>query len=102
MPLRSFAALALVLAPLAVRAADDENPYKKLKVGDYAKYDTVLKTGGAEVKGARTQTVTAAGDKELTLKTVTEVGGKEVPNKRPDQKIDLTKPFDATADEFTG
>ena len=29
-----------------------------------------------------------------SIRTVTEINGKEVPNKRPDQKIDLTRPFD--------
>jgi hypothetical protein len=102
MSLRPLAVLVLALAPVAAHAADEENPFKNAKVGDFAKYDTLLKTGGAEVKGTRVQTVTAVGDKELSLKTVTEALGKEVPNKRPDQKIDLTKPFDTTADDFTG
>ena len=39
MSLRLLAVVALVLAPLAVRAADEENPYKRAKVGDYAKYE---------------------------------------------------------------
>src|SRR5262249_6976270 len=76
---------------------DEENPYKKLKVGDSAKYSTYLKTGGTEVKGVRTQSVTATSDKELTLKSVTEIDGKELPSKRPEQKIDLTKPLDLTS-----
>jgi hypothetical protein len=102
MSLRSLSVLLLALAPVAAHAADEVNPFKNAKVGDFAKYNTVLLTGGAEIKGTRVQTVTAASDKEISLKTVTETLGKEVPNKRPDQKIDLTKPFDATADDFTG
>lgn len=97
--LPAVALLALIASEFS--AADEENPFRKAKVGDYAKYSTVLLTGGAEVKGARVQTVTAASEKEVTLKTVTEIGGKEVPNKRPDQKIDLSKPFDPAADDFT-
>ena len=95
MSLRPLVIAALVLAPVAARAADDDNPFKGAKVGDYAKYDTVLKTGkAAEVKTVRTQTVTAASEKEVSLKTVTELNGKEVPTKKGEQKIDLTKPFD--------
>jgi hypothetical protein len=94
MPLHPFALVALVLAPLAVRAADEENPFKSARVGDYARYNTAIKTGTVALKTVRTQTVTAAGEKEVSLRTVLEVNGKEVPTGRPDQKIDLTKPFD--------
>lgn len=103
MLLRLFAVALLAYAAAGTTlAADKEHPFKNAKVGDFAKYNTTLQSGGVEVKGTRVQTVTAASDKELTLRTVTEVSGKEVPNKRPDQTIDLTKPFDATADDFTG
>ena len=61
--------------------------YLELRLG---RQSTVLLTGGAEVKGTRTQTVTAVGDKELTLKTVTEVLGKEVPSKRPSLRSTVT------------
>lgn len=94
MLLRAVAVVALVLAPVAARAADDDNPFKRAKVGDYAKYSVVVKNPRGEQKSARTQTVTATGDKELALKSVDFIDGKEVPNRKPDQKIDLTKPFD--------
>lgn len=95
MLLRLFACVSIfALTAPGMRAADDDNPFKRAKVGDYAKYDTVVKTGNNEVKLLRTQSVTATGEKEVTLKTITELNGKEVPTKKGEQKIDLTKPFD--------
>jgi hypothetical protein len=85
---------ALPFARVGGRAADDENPFKRAKVGDYAKYNAVVKTDSTERKSVRTQTVTAADAKELTLKTVTEADGKELPSKRPEMTIDLTKPYE--------
>lgn len=93
MSIRPLAVVLLVLAP-AVGRADDENPFKNAKVGDYARYDTRIKTGGLDIRTVRVQTVTAVGDKQVSLRTVTEVNGQEMPNRRADQKIDLTKPFD--------
>src|SRR4051794_27319969 len=99
MSLRLSAALALLTSFFAhhtVRAADEENPFKKAKVGDYAKYTASVKLLGSEEKVLRTQTVTAVNDKELFLKTVVELNGKVVPSKRPERKIDLTQPLDPT------
>jgi len=84
----------LVLAPLAARAADDENPYKKAKVGDYADYKLTVSVAGQNVEGTITQTVSAKSDKEVTLKVTGKVNGMDVPAQ--EQKIDLTKPFDPT------
>jgi hypothetical protein len=98
MSLRLVATFALVLAPLAVRAADEEHPFRKAKVGDYAKYNALLREGTTEVKLLRTQTVTAASDKEVTLKSTTELNGKEVTLGRTTHKIDLSVPFDPVGD----
>jgi hypothetical protein len=91
---RSLAALALALAPVVARAADEENPYKNAKVGDYAVYTVKSKFGDATM----TQTVAAKTDKEATVKVsvAANFNGKEI--KLPDQelKIDLTKPYDPT------
>jgi len=38
MKFRLFAALLIAVAPVAARAADEENPYKKVKVGEFATY----------------------------------------------------------------
>jgi hypothetical protein len=94
MKTRVFAAvLTLAVAPFAV-AAEEENPYKKAKVGDYATYKMVTKVLGMNIEGTVTQTVTAKDDKEVTVKTTGSAGDMEFPAQ--EQKIDLTKPFDPT------
>ncbi|QJW93423.1 hypothetical protein [Frigoriglobus tundricola] len=99
MTIRAFlAALALATAALTGRAADDENPYKTAKVGDFATYTLVTKVAGINIDGTLVQTVTAKSDKEATVKvtgTITFGGNKqEIPAQ--EQKIDLTKPLDPT------
>ena len=92
------AAFAIICAPLAARSADDENPFKNAKVGDYATYKMSVKFAGTSLGGTSTQSVTAKTDKEATVKTtgVFEFMGnkQEIPARK--QKIDLTKPFDPT------
>jgi len=95
MTFRSFVALlALTAAALTTGAADDDNPYKTAKVGDYAKYALKGKVGFLPLDGTVTQTVADRGDTEATLKVVLTAGGADTPF--PDQKIDLTKPLDPT------
>jgi hypothetical protein len=95
MTFRSFVALlTLSAAALTTGAADDDNPYKKTKVGDYAKYALKGKLGFLPLDGTVTQTVAEKSDKEATLKIVLTAGGSDTPF--PDQKIDLTKPLDPT------
>lgn len=84
---------ALVVVPFAF-AADEENPYKKLKVGDYATYKMTTKIAGMNLEGTITQTVAKKDDKEATLKVTGSLNGMEIPAQ--EQKIDLTKPFDPT------
>ena len=94
MTFRSFVALLTVTAlALTARAADDDNPYKTAKVGDYAKYTIKAKVGFLPLDGTVMQTVTEKSDKEATLKVVLSAGGTDTPF---DQKIDLTKPLDPT------
>jgi len=99
MTVRLFAAVvAICCAPLAVRAADDENPYKNAKVGDFATYKMTMKVAGLNVGGTTTQSVTAKSEKEATVKTT---GSFELMGNKQDipeqtQMIDLTKPFDPT------
>lgn len=97
MRFRLLAVFALVLAPLAVRAADEENPYKNAKVGDFAEYKLTTKVAGQEIPGTMRQVVTEKTDKEVTVKVVTAIqfGEKKQENEQT-QKIDLTKPFDPT------
>jgi hypothetical protein len=93
MNLRLFAAaLALAAAPTAF--ADDENPYKKAKVGDFSTYKMTTKIGGLNVDGTITQEITAKDDKEATVKTSGKVNGMDIPAN--EVKIDLTKPYDPT------
>lgn len=87
-------AFVLVLAPVGTRAADDDNPYKNAKVGDFAKYKVTVSVAGMELGGEVTQAVTEKSDKELTLKVSGKVNGMAIPEQT--QKIDLTKPFDPT------
>jgi hypothetical protein len=85
--------VSLAVAPLAC-AADEENPYKKVKVGDYATYKLSTKLGGNNLEGTLTQSVTAKSDKEVTIKVTGKVNGMDIPGQ--EQKIDLTKPYDPT------
>ena len=92
------AAFAILCAPLAVRSADDENPFKNAKVGDYATYKMSVKFAGTSLGGTSTQSVTAKTDQEATVKTtgVFEFMGNKQEIPAQEQKIDLTKPFDPT------
>lgn len=98
MTVRLLAALAVCLAPLTARAADDENPYKNTKVGDYATYKMNMKVAGFAVTGTTTQSVTAKSDKEATVKVTgsIELNGMKMDIPEQEQKIDLTKPYDPT------
>jgi hypothetical protein len=85
--------VALVAAPFAFWA-DEENPYKKVKVGDYATYKLSTKVGETTLDGTLTQSVTAKSDKEVTIKVGGKVNGMDIPGQ--EMKIDLTKPYDPT------
>lgn len=88
------AALVACIAPIAGRAADDENPYKNVKVGDYAVYKMTTKVAGFDVAGTMTQSIVKKTDKEATVKVVANVNGMDLPAQ--EQTIDLTKPYDPT------
>jgi hypothetical protein len=94
MKARLLAALLVVLAPVAARAAEEENPYKKVKVGEYATYKMSTKFGGQTIEATATQTVTAKDEKEATVKMTIKANGMELPGQ--EVKIDLTKPYDPT------
>jgi hypothetical protein len=94
MKARLLVALLVALAPVAARAADEENPYKKVKVGDFATYKMTTKIGGQSIEATATQTVTAKDEKEATVKMTIKANGMEVPGQ--EVKIDLTKPYDPT------
>ena len=95
MKVRLIAAmLALAVAPAVVRAAEEENPYKKVKVGDFATYKMTTTFGGNKYEGTVTQTIKAKNDKEATIEVISKVNGTEL--KAQETKIDLTKPYDPT------
>lgn len=85
------AALTVGILSSVTYAADDENPYKNAKVGDYATYKLTMKVAGKDVTGTVTQTVTARSDKEVTVKVTGKIADTDIPTQ--EQKIDLTKPF---------
>lgn len=89
-----FASVLVLIASPFVRAADEENPYKKVKVGDFATYKMTTKVAGMDLEGTMTQSVSAKSDKEVTLKVTGKLNGMEIPAQ--EQKIDLTKPYDPT------
>src|SRR5262245_10871558 len=91
---RLLPALLVLLVPFAATAADDDNPYKSAKVGDYATYKLDMKIGDLALGGTVTSTVTAKTDKEATVKSTGKVNGMDIPAQ--EQKIDLTKPLDPT------
>lgn len=92
------AAVALGFAPVAVRAADDDNPYKAAKIGDYVTYKMSMKIAGGNIPGTITRTVAEKSEKEATIKTAMSFNfnGKMMAVDVPDEKIDLTKPYDPT------
>jgi hypothetical protein len=98
MRLRLICALAICLAPLSARAADEENPYKGAKVGDFSAYKMTTKVAGLNIDGSILQTVSEASDKEVTLKVTGSINfnGQKQDIPAQTQKIDLTKPFDPT------
>jgi len=99
MPVRLLVAvLAVVCAPFAARSAEEDNPYKNAKVGDYANYKMSVKFGAMTIGGTITQSVTAKSDKEVTVKTTgaLEIMGNKQEIPAQEQKVDLTKPYDPT------
>jgi hypothetical protein len=94
MSARVLACLVAVLFAPCAFAADEENPFKKVKVGDYANYKMTNKIAGMTLEGTMTQTIAAKSDKEVTVKVTGKVNGMDIPAQ--EQKIDLTKPYDPT------
>src|SRR6476646_7952600 len=86
-------AFALIIgSPISARAADDDNPFKNVKEGDWVKYSMTMDRGGFQSVGDMKRTVTAKLDKEVTITTIMTLDGrKSLPR---DERIDLTKPYD--------
>jgi hypothetical protein len=80
--------------PIVARAAENDNPFKKVKEGDWAKYSMTMEIGDFKRIGDMKTTVTAKFEKEVTITTIMTLDGqKSLPR---DEKIDLTKPYDPT------
>jgi hypothetical protein len=91
-----LAVLALTLVTWNARAADEENPYKKAKVGDYVNYTLTTKFGTFNIPGTMTEMVTAKTDKEATVKITGHltIGDQKMELPAQTSTIDLTKPYD--------
>lgn len=87
-----FAAAQDKSASKAEAKPEAENPYKRVKVGEYATYKITAKIAGMALEGTVTQKVTAKTDKEVTVKVTSMMNGMEAPAQ--EHKIDLTKPYD--------
>jgi hypothetical protein len=85
--------LALFSVVPAVLGADEENPLKKAKVGDWVEYKM---TGPNNVAGKTKMTVVAKDDKEVTYEITGTFSfmGKETAIPVQRQTVDLTKPYD--------
>ncbi len=82
-------AAALVLCASTAIVAGEPNRFKKVKVGDWVEYKSMLVDDSGKIK----ITVADKGDNEVTLRTVaTDKDGKAKPAKV--RKIDLTKSLD--------
>jgi hypothetical protein len=86
-----FATAAILLAPLALSAADPENPFKKAEKGQWVSYKVSAKFAGMEFSGTVKQTVKDKDEKSVTIETTGSFMGMDVPAQK--QTIDLTKPF---------
>jgi len=92
--MRMLAAIVLAITPFAVTAAEPENPYKNAKVGDTLTYKVTVKEGDVNLESTGVWTVTEKTEKQVTVKTVATILGKEQPAK--ETKIDLTKEYAPT------
>ncbi|MSR52265.1 MAG: hypothetical protein EXS09_03120 [Gemmataceae bacterium] len=79
-------------------AQQEENPYKKSKVGDYYTFKMTTKIAGIATEGELTQTVTTKDDKEaiIAISGKLLVMGMDVMIPAKSEAIDLTKPYDPT------
>src|SRR5580704_17464297 len=84
---------ALIIAlPIVARAADDDNPFKKVKEGDWVRFTMTMEIGDFKQVGDMKTTVAAKSDKEVTITTIMTLDGrKSLPR---EERIDLTKPYD--------
>src|SRR4051812_11229991 len=85
-----IAAIACVLIAGAARA-EDENPFKSAKVGDWVEYTTAMKGDAFNFDGAMKQTIKAKTDEEVTLEISMKTPTGDI---KQDTKIKLNQKFD--------
>jgi hypothetical protein len=74
-----------------VAQAEEENPYKKAKVGDWVSYTMNHNMGGMSIDTEMKQTVVNKTDAAVTIEVATKVGGQDM---KQTITIDLTKKYD--------
>ena len=73
-------------------AAGDDNPFLKVKEGDWVIFTMTMERGTFKSVGDIKTTVTSKFDKEVTISTIITLDGrKSLPT---EERIDLTKPYD--------
>jgi hypothetical protein len=90
----ALASLACLVAPSALVAQAQENPYKKAAKGDWVSFEVKIAAGGQPRISTMKQTLTEKTDKEATVATEVLTGDQSI--HMPDQKIPLDKSFDVT------
>jgi hypothetical protein len=91
----ALTAAVLVCFVPTIQGADDDNPYRNARVGDWVKY----KMTGKNMKGSTKMTVTFKDDKELAFDVASSFSfmGNEQVAPVQTMKIDLTKSYDAVS-----
>jgi len=94
--MKNLLAAAVVLSFFtAVAKAQDENPFKKATVGEWAEYKLDTTTNNIKLNGKMRITVKAKTDTTATIRTTVNINDQEV--SAQDTTIDLSKPFDPTS-----
>lgn len=92
--MRSVITIALLMCFVpAIQGADDENPFRNAKLGDWVEY----KLTGQNMEGSTKMTVVSKDDKEVTYEVAASfsfMGNKMIAPVQT-MKIDLTKAYDA-------
>jgi len=92
--MRSLLSLAVtLLAFSSALHAQEDNPYKKAKIGDWIEWTSSMKAGGFAIDGGMKQTLIAKSDTEVTLEVINKLpGGGE---QKQEMKIKLDEKYDA-------
>jgi hypothetical protein len=86
-----IAILPVLFLSLIARAADQDHPYKKAKVGDWVEYTMKAKMAGNDMEMTTKQTVIKKTESEVTVEVNTNAMGRDM---KTQFTVDLTKKFD--------